>query len=534
MEAGRRRPGYITSIMSTFTPDAPRAAVDLERALLLTFVAHVVAMVGMVVFLLPGVPGGSAGGVSERAAYVAAHPWLWRAGWLGWQLTAASDLYLSIALLRTVWIPKRPAWFALTLTLAALVPDQVGQLIWSLHGPHDAAAALADGALPRYAVTEARLFLAVGGWGAGLYLIAAVGWTVCLRQAGVWSKTLRRLSVGTWSLFAVAATMLFIPQSSWTSLVSSIAGGLNAVAFVFLVAWIATASELVMRRARPASQYGNQTRWSYPQAGLHSRLINYLATSRFVRGLFEYAPALSMKSDIRDVIYVNYLVDADALAAHVPPPLELQRLGDAGRYAMFSFLIYRHGHFGPTIFGPLRRLWRSPIQSDWRAYVRDPISGLEGVYFLTTAITATPYALAARLLSEGVAMHVPRDADMKSLAGGGWEATLDPGTGSAPDVRLSLRPAENDQSLSTAWQTIFGTWEAVLAYCVPQNRALAVQPWYGRIVVQGIRLEIPFASCQRLEGDVRSKAAEAYAGDASALCFYLPKGSFFYDGERES
>src|SRR5207237_5150791 len=105
----------------------PVAAKFLERALLFTIVIHAVAMVWMVLFLLPGMPGGpnadSPGdfqinsalpslddptfvkaGLRDRVAYIAEHPWRWRIGWIPWQLTALSDLLLAVALVRPRWI----------------------------------------------------------------------------------------------------------------------------------------------------------------------------------------------------------------------------------------------------------------------------------------------------------------------------------------------------------------------------------------------------------------------------------------------
>jgi hypothetical protein len=70
-------------------------------ALAFTFLCHGAAMLGMVLFLLPGMPGGGVADVVARAAYVAGHPWRWRLGWLGWQLTALSDLLLGVALVWT-------------------------------------------------------------------------------------------------------------------------------------------------------------------------------------------------------------------------------------------------------------------------------------------------------------------------------------------------------------------------------------------------------------------------------------------------
>src|SRR5690349_18896476 len=81
----------------------------LERALLFTFVIHAVGMVSMVLCLLPGIPGGGNVGVAGRAGHIAYHPWLWRIGWVPWQLTALSDLLLGLALVRTAWVPRWPA-----------------------------------------------------------------------------------------------------------------------------------------------------------------------------------------------------------------------------------------------------------------------------------------------------------------------------------------------------------------------------------------------------------------------------------------
>src|SRR5262249_6500560 len=134
--------------------------------------------------------------------------------------------------------------------------------------------------------------------------------------------------------------------------------------------------------------------------------LDGLANSRFARTLCEWLPPVSFVSDITNVFYVNYLVEAERLEGLMPWGLELQRLGPGGRYAFFTFLTFRHGHFGPRLLGPLRRLLPSPVQSNWRIHVRDPQTGVLGIYFVTTAITSTPHALAARLLSEGIPMHL--------------------------------------------------------------------------------------------------------------------------------
>jgi hypothetical protein len=108
--------------------------------------------------------------------------------------------------------------------------------------------------------------------------------------------------------------------------------------------------------------------------------------------LLEPLPVPEMRSDITGVVYVNYLVEAARLAPLVPEGLALQRLGPQGRYALLTFLTYRHGHFGFTFLGPLRRLLPALVQTNWRVHVRDPRTGREGTCCVAPRSPATMMA----------------------------------------------------------------------------------------------------------------------------------------------
>jgi hypothetical protein len=516
-------------------PDTPRASLPLERALLFTFAAHGVGMLGMVLLQLPGMPGGPQPELALRAAYVATHPWLWRLGWLGWQFTALSDLLLAIALVATPWIRKTPALLTLACTLFAIGPDQYGQFRWTWYGVSLARSAVASGSYEQYGAFETHIFRLIAAYGTVGYLLAAIGWTWCFASAGVWSRRMTWLSVATWGVFALATAALFAQMLHPSRPLAVFVSVGNAVAFVLLMLWLAAVTERVLRRARPTTAFGHLAPWKYPEAGLFPLAFNYLANSRLVRAFFERLPASGMLSDITDVVYVNYLVPADRLAALLPPELELQRLGPDGAYAMFTHLTYKHGHFGMRCFPAAlrRRCWPSPVQSNWRLYVTEPRSGLTGVYFLTTAITSTPHALAARLLSEGVPMHVPESAFVRWELNGSILLSIDPGRGTAPDLAAELTPMHLT-ILPGAWAECFGSWRDMLAYCVPQDRALASQRWYGRITRQEIELGIPLDACRPLRGKIYSRAAKAIVGDDAAnepLCFYVDHVAFRYLGE---
>ena len=146
----------------------------------------------------------------------------------------------------------------------------------------------------------------------------------------------------------------------------------------------------------------------------HRPVCKLIANSRFLQYAAEFAPRLAMASDIRNVIYINYLVEGERLRPLLPGGLELQTLGD-GRYALLSVLTYKHGAFGMNVLGKLRRpLMPSPLQSNWRIYVREPHTGATGVSFFANGISSAVTALIARILSRGVSMDVPAEMSLSA------------------------------------------------------------------------------------------------------------------------
>jgi hypothetical protein len=304
---------------------------------------------------------------------------------------------------------------------------------------------------------------------------------------------------------------------------------LNALGFSVLLLLYAVLLDAVLRRRIADAPYGRWAPWRSPVPGLLARALDHVAASRFFYALLEPVPVFAMASDITDVIYVSYLLDAAKLEPLVPPGLELQRVGPRRDKAIFTFLTYRHGNFGFRFLGPLRRLSPSAIQTNWRIHVTDPKSGLKGIFFFTNAIDNLAQALGARLFSEGMPMHVYRRAEL-ARDGDALSLVLDPGQGSAPDARVQVRRSPR-RELPPAWAECFGSFDGMLEYVVPQNRALSSQPYKGRITRQEIDLPIPLADCTLLEGTVDSNAARALAGDAAPLCFHVPRVAFAFTEE---
>ncbi|MFH9044821.1 DUF2071 domain-containing protein [Streptomyces sp. NPDC017966] len=232
-----------------------------------------------------------------------------------------------------------------------------------------------------------------------------------------------------------------------------------------------------------------------------------------------------------DVVHVNYVIDAHRIAPLIPPGPELQRIGESGDLAMVTFLSYRHGHPGPALLGRWRRLLPSPLQSNWRVHVRHRRTDSLGVYFLTTAIDHALHALSARMAAEALPMHVLKRTSTLDAKDGRIDLLLDPGHGTAPDAEahFTLLP---EWPVDGLWRSAFSEYGEMLAHCVPQDRALSVQPWRGRVTRQEILLDTPLDSCTALTGPVVSNAARAIVGTAEPFAFLVPLVRFRFESEE--
>ena len=127
-------------------------------------------------------------------------------------------------------------------------------------------------------------------------------------------------------------------------------------------------------------------------------------------------------------------------------------------------------------------------------------------------------------------MHVPLRGAVVAEKDGSFAVALDPGSDTAPD--LEGRPPPGAAELPAAWGECFPSYRDFLAYCVPQDRALSSQAWYGRVTRQEIPSRHP---ARRMPAASRRGAvvrAEGYVCAAAALCFRVPRVAFRFRGEH--
>jgi hypothetical protein len=482
---------------------------------------HVTALITMGLWLLPGLsPELSA---ATRVEYIQAHIWQWRLGWLPWQLCAASDLWLSVALFR--WArsfrePRASRWAmaALLCLVVAIVPEQYAET--RPVGP------FVSTPVDLFRSELALAMWLTGTWANIAYTLMTACWLRCLHALP------KRSGAELGGVFDGVVLLAFLlagmaNHSAW----SPSDGGENAHAFQIASLFNAVAFPgLFLIGLRMAMVAGEaQLHALVPPNASHTSMWQQAVCSPGLRDLLRamlfWMPFPTLRSDVQDVVYVNWLVPADALQTCVGSELRIERYGDR---ALLSALLFRHGHFGPKFLGPLRKLLPSPIQCNVRAYLSTPA---RHVAFVANWVDHALYFAGARLLSDGLpvqlgaARHVRNTSALEVFAG-------------ASDGRASLHvqlEACGDQVLPDAFKPIFSSWSSLVAYVLPQDAARRTLPTIGCIAATAIEVVAPLSAA------VPVNLKSVFVGDpvlaeltsnAPACAFLVPTMTFTVHGER--
>lgn len=277
----------------------------------------------------------------------------------------------------------------------------------------------------------------------------------------------------------------------------------------------------------------HDNRYRHPHPGRFGRLLNRLANSARLanlrQGVMSRLPFLTLASEVRDVIYVSWLVDAEAAQALLPPGAPLwQRNGKTP----LTVLTYRHGHFGPSLLGRLRRLLPSPLQSNWRLYLAHTPPGapeVACVFFLKNVMDSLPHALGTRLFSDllpthlaaGMAHEVTPNEVTPTLA----RCSIAPGSGSAPALEVECHAGE--PQLDADWQAVFGNWREAVAFLACQDAAVAHVPRNDRLAFGEISLPVDLTQVRALSPRLADYGLDDVLPPVSApFAFLVPAVAF--------
>lgn len=275
----------------------------------------------------------------------------------------------------------------------------------------------------------------------------------------------------------------------------------------------------------------NDQRYVHPRPGAAGTLIERIANcgrlAQMRRTVSRGLPFPTLTSDVVNIVYATWLVDASRVERFLPAGATLWERG--GR-TPFTILTYRHGHFGPAIAGPLRRLFPSPLQSNWRLYLERPLRGapdVATVVFVRNVIDNAVYALGTRVFSDSLPSHLC--AQMRLELGESTAVVdIEPGAGSAPRLAVSMRRRAS-ATLPAGFDAFGESWRDVCGRLARQGAAVMPRADLGAVALGTIRLPIDLDSIEPLaivSGSVRCPLLDEFGCASEALCFHVPSVRF--------
>lgn len=221
-------------------------------------------------------------------------------------------------------------------------------------------------------------------------------------------------------------------------------------------------------------------RYRHPKPGPWGRglaaLMNHAGWARARRKVMAHLPFIRMSSQVLNVAYMTWLVDADAAQALVPAGMPHMRLWQRNGLTPFTVLSYQHRHFGPKALGVLRPLFPSPRQSNWRLYLEGGpphAPNASAVLFLNNVMDSLPLTLATRLFSDALPTHLAQRFE-HLREGNEIHTLIAPGAGSASalEARLSIDALQPKPDLPAAFAACFANWDDAVRFLALQDGAV--------------------------------------------------------------
>ncbi len=280
----------------------------------------------------------------------------------------------------------------------------------------------------------------------------------------------------------------------------------------------------------------NRHLFKFKQEKIFFRLFSRLLQSPILlilrRYLMRFSPFLRLESQATDTVYMSWLVDVDLVKQRFPEPI---RLWEHQGKTIFSILFYHHHHFGLHCFGPARKIFPSPHQSNWRFYLAADLLP-KTVIFEQIVVDKMLHVMGGRMLSD--AMPAQYDPNFVHHVEQG-EAHLKIHAKINMDERYCLDvKLKNtvEQPLQGDWANVFPTWDDALEFFVPQEHVWVECVDQPQQLSQGnIQIVSDFAQIRPLEiQEIDCPLLAEFGIDAQskALCFFIPHLDFHVLGEN--
>jgi len=218
----------------------------------------------------------------------------------------------------------------------------------------------------------------------------------------------------------------------------------------------------------------NEHHYIHPTNNVSSWLIeppcNSSAIKKIRRIVFNVLPFVKMKSEVKGVVYVNWLVDTHLAAQFVPDNVSLI---DINGKTLLSVLTYQHGNFRPSIFSFIHFIFPSPFQSNWRFYTSslNNTATSNTVLFIKNIMSSTIFTISTRLFSDAMQTHLANKFTHK-IENNQTNTLITQGSGSSPSFMCNAKFSD-ELNIPSELSEHFGGDNQAIKYLCLQDFALS-------------------------------------------------------------
>lgn len=272
----------------------------------------------------------------------------------------------------------------------------------------------------------------------------------------------------------------------------------------------------------------NEHHYIHPSNNVASWLIEPLCNSAAIkkirRTVFNVLPFLKMKSEVKGIVYVNWLVDTHVATQFVPSNVSLI---DINGKTLLSVLTYKHGNFRPSIFSFIHFIFPSPFQSNWRFYASslNDTTTSNTVLFIKNIMSSTLFTISTRLFSDAMQTHLASKFTHK-IGKNQTNTLITQGSGSSPSFMCNTQFSDNFKIPSELSEHFGGDNQAIKYLCL-QDFALSEGEDFNGVCKAEINLPINTTQIIPLSVTaLESKWLNTITKEAEPFAFLVPSVKF--------
>lgn len=237
---------------------------------------------------------------------------------------------------------------------------------------------------------------------------------------------------------------------------------------------------------------------------LTNSLLNSNKFWQFKSVLFRLTTKLKLRSDIENVIYLNWLIPKERIENLLPSNVKIE---EHNGLVLLTVLTYKHGNFAPAILGRLRVFFGSPYQSNWRLYSSYPWENRDSsegtVLFIKNILSSFIYTIGSRIMSNVLQSQCAKIFNFKKNDNS-YFVDINPGEANFPRLKFECKE-ESNWNFEDRYSEIFQNRTNLLKAICFQEYALTELPinnWLcrGRIKLEFDENEIKPLNLVSLEG----------------------------------